>query len=107
MQITNRTVSFKEGSNSISDHYIFEDESGTEYIPDPYATQTKWLLLSDIKKERHDRVAFLQDAARQTGVQTKQSVMAAAYAHTSNQQRVVSPKPLKVITVEGKLVDNQ
>ena len=106
MQITNRTVSFKEGSNSISDHHIFEDENGDEFIPDPHATQTKWLKLSEIQKERHDRVQFLQDASKQTGVQTKPEVMAAAYAHTSQQQRMVNPKPLKVI-VNGQLVDNK
>lgn len=102
MNITNRTVSFREGQ-SVSDHAIFEDADGVEFIAEPGPVQ-KWLKLADIKKPRHDRVRFLQDAARQTGLQSTPEVMAAAYAH---QQRTVNPKPLKVIAPDGALVDNK
>ena len=101
MQITNRTVSFREGQ-AVSDHAIFEDADGVEFIAEPGPVQ-RWLKLSDIKRPRHDRVQFLQEAERRTGIQAAPEVMAAAYAH---QQRTVNPKPLKIVTPEGKLVDN-
>ena len=98
MQITNRTVSFREGSNSISDHTIFEDENGVEYIPQPGPVQ-KWVKLSDIKKERHDRVRFLQDASKQNNMTPDPAQLAAAYQHTSARQRTVDPsKPLNKIS---------
>jgi hypothetical protein len=105
MQITNRTVSFIE-HQAVSDHVIFEDENGVEFIAEPGPVQ-KWLKLSEIKRPRHDRVKFLQNAERINNIQTPPEVMAEAYKHTQVNQRAVSPKPLKVVTQEGKLVDNK
>jgi hypothetical protein len=105
MQITNRTVSFRE-AQAVSDHAIFEDENGVEYIAQPGPVQ-KWLKLSDIKRPRHDRVKFLQNAERVNNIQTPPEVMAEAYKHTQANQRVVSPKPLKVVAPSGQLVDNK
>lgn len=102
MQLTNRTVSFREGQ-AVSDHAIFEDADGTEFIAEPGPVQ-RWLRLSDINKERHDRVQFLIDAEKATGIPTKQAQRIVAYEHL---QRVAGPKPLKLVTPEGKLVDNK
>ncbi len=96
------TVTFVEGHNqfgpnSLSHYTVFVGEDGERYVPKPGREQI-WLKLVDVKKEIHEPSKFLHQAHRQTGVPASEKQHAAAYAVTSEIQRM----PQRVLKPEWR-----
>jgi hypothetical protein len=97
------TVTFVEGHNqhgpnSLSHHTVFLGEDGERYIPKPGPEQI-WLKLADVDKPIHDPKKFLAQAQHRTNVPTTETQWAAAYAPTTEIQRL----PQKVLKPEWAL----
>lgn len=97
MTPTDRTITFSEGSNGLSTHTVFVDDSGVEHIP----SRDGFKKISDVSKPVHDPVQFLKNAQNRTGIPTPEPVIAEA-VKAINKQADPS-KPLYSLDENGKL----